>query len=1034
MICPCLTLLVVDDCVEDRITYRRFLRKDEHYTYQIIECETVAAAMQWCQQETPDLVLLDWRLPDGDGICCLRDIRTRWSSTQAAVIMLTGYTDTQAAILSMKEGAQDYLSKNELTPELLQQTLHVAIEQMLLARQLEQSRETQRLMSAIALRVRQSLCLDEIMTATVVEVRQALKVDRVVIYQFNPDRSGTIVAESMLPGWTAALGKQIIDTCFQQGAGEEYRQGRKRAIDDIEQAGLTDCHRQLLHQFEVKANLVVPILVSNDLWGLLIAHQCSAPRVWQQVELDLLDQLAVQIAIAIQHASAYQQAQGELSERRQTELALQASEARFQAFLHYSPIPTWITDEEGRIQYLSQTYLQTFQSYMEATDHWQGKTPYELYPLEFAQQYAENLRTVAQTQQVLQTLEKLPRHDGTIGDFLVHQFPLPGANGQNLIGGSATDITDRLQAERALRELNQVLEDRVAQRTQALQASEARLRTLTSLQQAILDSANYSIISTTPDGTIQTFNTAAQRMLGYGANDVINRATANLFHDPEEIVACAAQLSAELGTSIAPNFDVFVTLAQRNSTYEEEWSYIRRDGSRFPVLLSVTALQDGDGQILGFLGIAQDITQRKQAEAQLQQSNEQLAKANAELAQATRLKDEFLANMSHELRTPLNAILGMSEGLQDKVWGDLNETQLEAIALVEKSGTHLLDLINDILDLSKIGAGKLDLTQSEVSIVTLCQNSLQFVQPMATQKSITLDFSMLNALGTVQADERRLSQALINLLSNAIKFTPDGGSVTLKVSRQEPDLEPWEFLPSPDGHNFSGRSWVVFSVIDTGIGIALENIGRLFQPFVQIDSALNRQYNGTGLGLALVRQIAELHGGTVSVTSTEGEGSCFTLQIPVDTCAIYPETSMAMPLEPANGDTLSEAIAHAPLILLVEDNQANVDTVMPYLTSKGYRLMLATNGEEAVELTRSYHPDVVLMDIQMPKMDGLEAIRQIRQEAALASIPIIALTALAMNGDRERCLSAGATDYLTKPVKLRYLEEVVRKFCALEKS
>lgn len=416
--------------------------------------------------------------------------------------------------------------------------------------------------------------------------------------------------------------------------------------------------------------------------------------------------------------------------------------------------------------------------------------------------------------------------------------------------------------------------------------------------------------------------------------------------------------------------------------------------------------------------LQQELSERKTAQGQLQEINHQLLQMNSELARATRLKDEFLANMSHELRTPLNAILGISEGLLEEVYGCLNEHQRKAIGTVEKSGTHLLALINDILELAKIESGKLELNLSLVPLRNLCDSSLNVVRLIAQKKQIQLTEEIPEVPYAVQVDDVRMRQVLINLLSNAIKFTPEGGSVRLEVKVQE------DQTPNSTG------SWIIFSVIDTGIGIAQENLGRLFQAFVQLDSCLSRQYAGTGLGLALVRQIVQLHGGTVTVSSELEKGSCFQVLLPhaAPICqsdrSFYHADPISQPFLTSNVMNSSEQF---PLILLAEDNEANVDTISVYLSSRGYRLILARNGYEAVTMARTELPDLVLMDIQMPGLDGLEAIRQIRTHPELSTLPIIALTALAMAGDRERCLEAGATEYLTKPVRLKHLVQMIEQ-------
>ena len=435
-----------------------------------------------------------------------------------------------------------------------------------------------------------------------------------------------------------------------------------------------------------------------------------------------------------------------------------------------------------------------------------------------------------------------------------------------------------------------------------------------------------------------------------------------------------------------------------------------------------------------------ELTERRLAETQLRDRNQQLAISNQELARATRLKDEFLASMSHELRTPLNAILGMSEALQELNFGPINDRQQKSISTIEKSGKHLLALINDILDLSKIEANKFDLELTDVSIDSLCKNSLLFIKELAHKKQISIKTQVPEYLKqlNIRVDDRRCRQVLINLLSNAVKFTPEGGSIVLDVRVEECNqAEDWGMGSVDDSVKFQRR--IAFSIIDTGIGIAPENIDKLFQSFVQIDSSLSRQYAGTGLGLALVKRIVELHGGAVSVESMVGSGSCFRVLLPFD-----PSVAVVIPPSPlplvypltANPEEIS-TIKPKALILVVEDNEANMETMTGYLRSRGYRLMEAINGQAAIKLLSECSivceaaleenpalancPNIILMDIQMPGMDGFEATRHIRQISACTTLPIIALTALAMPTDRQKCLEAGANEYVSKPVKLGQL-------------
>ncbi len=411
-------------------------------------------------------------------------------------------------------------------------------------------------------------------------------------------------------------------------------------------------------------------------------------------------------------------------------------------------------------------------------------------------------------------------------------------------------------------------------------------------------------------------------------------------------------------------------------------------------------------------------SQSQQEIAERQQAQQQLTEANQQLARAIRLKDEFLANMSHELRTPLNSILGMNEALQDEIFGSINERQLKALQTIESSSTHLLALINDILDVAKIESGQVTLELTATDLDSLCNSSLAFIKQQALTKRIQLITRIPKYLPELMLDERRIRQVLINLLNNAVKFTLEGGTITLEVSQVQLESSTTNLTP---------LNYLKIAVIDTGIGISSENIQKLFQPFIQIDSALNRQYKGTGLGLALVKRLVELHGGTVELTSEVGVGSCFAINLPINISepAIEHQTENLLG-QSQIGQSQTERLI-LPLILLAEDNEANIATFSSYLEAKGYRLIFAKDGQQAIDLTKEHHPDLILMDIQMPVIDGLEAIKQIRLDPDLVDVPIIALTALAMAGDRDRCLAAGANDYLSKPVKLKQLNLLIQQ-------
>jgi CheY-like chemotaxis protein len=371
--------------------------------------------------------------------------------------------------------------------------------------------------------------------------------------------------------------------------------------------------------------------------------------------------------------------------------------------------------------------------------------------------------------------------------------------------------------------------------------------------------------------------------------------------------------------------------------------------------------------------------------------------------------EDFIATISHEFRNPLNGILGMSETLLEEVFGTMNEQQLNAVSTIDRSGWYLLALINNMVDLSKVQVGKLELEISSCAVSELCTTSITFVKHHAIQKLIHLETEIAANVGYISADLQRLRQVLINLISHAIDATPVGGVVRLVVSRLQTD-------PAD-----STTATIQFSVIDTSKEISTTPD---HQP---VTAPINGQR--IAFGLMLVNPIVELHGGTLNYQSAIGRGSCVTISLP-HTCLVSEATvdqiTSTGDLSALSG-TLLQNDLDQPLILIVEDNELNINTISSYLIAKNYRPIVAQDGVSAIAMTQKHHPDLILMDIQMPGMDGLEAITRIRQYPDLKSIPIIALTALALEGDRERCLAAGANEYITKPVKLKQLKSAIRQ-------
>ncbi|MDR9402088.1 MAG: ATP-binding protein [Halothece sp. Uz-M2-17] len=431
-----------------------------------------------------------------------------------------------------------------------------------------------------------------------------------------------------------------------------------------------------------------------------------------------------------------------------------------------------------------------------------------------------------------------------------------------------------------------------------------------------------------------------------------------------------------------------------HTSLDTEFRIIHPDGSiRFIKSYGLIRC-DAEGNAQGMIGVNFDITTLKNAQMDLEQ-------VNAELLQANRLKDQFLATMNHELRTPLNAILGMTEALEQETFGMMNPRQHETLQVIQRSGSHLLEIVNDILDLSKIESGNKELHYTDTSVLELCQSAIALIQAQAEKKQLQLQTQFPSPLLKVWVEERLLRQVLINLLSNAVKFTSQGGKITLEV-----------LFPVPQGEN-----WITFVVRDTGIGIAEANLQKIFQPFVQIDSALNRKYQGTGIGLSLVKRIVELHGGGVRVTSQEGIGTCFYLDLP---CVMVTQNVLTPSSHTARDN--------ADVILVLEDNEAELMTINDYLEAKGYRLLLAQTEDKAIELATSHSPSphLVIMTWEKSNQPPLELIRTLRNQGDLEKIPLIAIAPEPLSNHDSASETKGVT-YLSKPIKLKALVQTIQE-------
>jgi len=674
------------------------------------------------------------------------------------------------------------------------------------------------------------------------------------------------------------------------------------------------------------------------------------------------------------------------TERIAIEEALQQSEEHYRAIVEvpFAQICRWRPDTT--LTYVNEAYAHAY-----------GIPAHELIGMRWirflpAEEREEVLRAYAklEEQPTINTLEhQVVEADGNLHWLLWTDYPIFDGEGRLVEFQSiGQDVTKHRRVEQQVRLLSRAVEQ-----------------------------SPVSIVLTDREGTIEYVNPCFEKVTGYAAAEVIGQ-------NPRILRS---------GETPPEAYKVLWETILAGREWRGEFHNRKKNGELYWESALIAPVTDSDGAITHLLAVKEDITARKAADAELHRLNEELEErveirtaelrtVNLVLERTARAKDEFLASMSHELRTPLSGILGVAEGLQEQVYGPLNDRQLRALGAVRESSDHLLGLINDVLDMSKVEAGQLTIQMDLFSVADICQSSLRLIRGMSQKKRHRVSFTMEPPAITLEADARRLKQMLVNLLSNAVKFTPEEGRIGLEVEAQE------------------ATASVRFTVWDTGIGILPTELPKLFQPFTQVDSSLSREYAGTGLGLSLVRSMAELHGGGVVAESTPGQGSRFTITLPwrrlapsIRAASVSEQGALLAYVHGSDGAGSEEKPRPCSLILLADDNEMTIESYREFLEASGYGVAVARRGSEATHLAEELKPALILMDIQMPGMDGLVAMRRIRASTTpgVANTPIIALTALAMPGDRERCLEAGADGYLSKPVHLKELLTSIRSYCAL---
>lgn len=1098
---PSRKILIVDDSPEDCELYRRYLRRDPDYSYTILEASLGWQGLELWQQQRPDLVLLDYRLPDLDGLEFLAQLPSPTPQPCLPVIVLTGQGNETIAVQALKAGAQDYLIKGQITPEGLHLAIHGAIETVKLRTELQQRIERERVVGQITRQIHQSLDLDRILQTTVTEVRQFLKTDRVLVFQLQPDGNGTVVAESVDAPWRSLLSSTIHDPClaenylrfsrpnsishdpeFAEDYVKRYRQGQVTAIPDIHSSDINPCHIELLAQLQVKANLVVPILHDDRFWGLLIAHHCTATRLWQPLEIDLLKELATQMGIALRQAELYQQSQLELAERNQAEIALRESEQRYATLSQISPVGIFRTDVHGDCLYTNARWCELTGLSPEAAQGkgWIGS----LHPDDHDRIFAEWYRAAELNLPFLSEY-RFQTPDGRVSWVIGQAIAERDVEGR-LIGyvGTVTDITDRKQVENALQE------------------SESRFRQL---------AENIDVVfwmKEVAENRVSYVSPAYERLWGLNPQELYERQQSwidYIHSDDRESIDKAFQTKAVDGL------------------FDEEYRIILPNGQIRWVHDRCFPLRNQSGETYRFTGIAEDITDRKLAEDALRQSeefNRRILESSSDCIKLFNLNGQLLyMNPGGLCMMEIDDLCPYINVDWASLWQEETRATIETAISTAKTGeltrfqgfcpttkgtpkwwdvvvTPIFNTEGQVIQLLAISRDITDRKQSEMERELLLEQEQAARESAERANRIKDDFlavlshelrSPLNpilgwtklmqrrkldttktneALATIERNVKLQSQLIDDLLDVAkilrgklsmnvvpvdLAFTIEAAIDTVRTAAVAKEITLHAVLPqigrvSGDSARLQQIVWNLLSnaikftpvkgqvevrlerdgnqakitVSDTGKGINPDFLPHIFESFRQEDASTTRQFGGLGLGLAIVRHLVEAHGGTIYADSPgEGQGATFILQLPL--------------LDAESEQPLSKVVSTDELdltgirILAIDDELDAREMLTALLTQYGAEVLTGTSATEALADLEWFQPDVLISDIGMPEVDGYMLMQQIRAlpPEKGGQILAIALTAYAREEDRQQAINNGYQRHLTKPLDIDRLVQVV---------
>ena len=871
---------------------------------------------------------------------------------------------------------------------------------------------------AVVTKIRQSLELDSIFKSTATEVRKLLQADRVAVFRFEPGTNwmdGEFVSEDVLPSFNSAINARVRDRCFGENHARYYQQGRVWAADDVEKAGLLDCHLSILAPFQVQANLVAPILKGEELWGLLCIHQCSAPRQWQESEVEFVTKIALHLGIAVQQAKLLEQAQKRSAELQEALAQVQAQheqQARIVAqeramarvieqirqTLDMETIFKATTQEVRQILNCDRVVVYRFKPdwsgefiYESMTEGWKSLIVGPGLKVMWEDTFLQETQGGRYVRHETLTVDDIYKagltdcHIEILEAFQVKAFiVVPVFVGDRLWGllGAYQNAEARQWQKREVTLLVQVANQlgvglnqaellvQTNQQSSELQATVADLN-------AIVDNLADGLLVTNTSGQITRFNPALKSM--FHLNGVDLKGTKLSEHFPAELVTLVGQTAR----------------CERESVNGD----VQLEDGRAVQALATSIIKEAEGdegeQCLGSVILIRDVTMEREVD---------------------RMKTDFLATVSHELRTPLTSVLGFASMIQEKleevvipaVPNPNRKTQraLRAVAtnvgIIVSEAERLTSLINDVLDIAKMEAGRMEWNFQPTDPVALLEQGMAATFSLFEKSQLDLVKVFGADLPAVLVDRDRIIQVTINLLSNAVKFTAEG-QVTCQAVVQ-------------------GNSLLV-SIADTGIGIEAEDCKQVFERFRQVGDVLTDKPRGTGLGLPICKQIIEHHGGKIWVESQVGQGSTFSFTLPLhlQTNGTYGSTALPsynvdailQKLKTRVASATSTTVREQKTILIADDDPSIRELLRQSLTEETYEVKESTNGRDAIIQAKALEPDLIILDVKMPQMNGFDAAAVLKNDPKTMCIPIIMLSIVQ---DRERGYRIGVDRYLTKPI------------------